>query len=215
MRFALYARALTLFDTACLLAENDKLLDLRSSCRGIIECAMHMGAAQSEPGYVKAVKDDDEASRRSRAKAFAKRQVAPDPETRRLLDDFLKRDLGGAKRLQPTDLAAGSDFPRLAHVYREISADAAHVTITSLVRHFSEDTDGTVTFKLDPALTAEELHETLTAIALSAMICTLLLVRSLPEKVDGTQFESLAARYKLLYRAHPGGYETSRWKDKE
>lgn len=206
MRFALYARALSLFDTACLLAQNDKLLNLRISCRGITECAIHMAASQSNPGYVKAVKDDDNASRRSRAKAFSKRQVALDNETRELLEKFLKGEFGGAKRLQPSDLAAGSEFPRLAHVYREISADAAHVTYTSLVRHFSEDADGTVIFICDPALTAEELHETLTVIALSGLVCTFLLVRNLPNFSDGPGFEAfqcLATRYKLLYRNDP------------
>ena len=198
MKFALYARALTLFDTACLLAENDKLLDLRSSCRGIIECAMHMDAAQSKPDYVKTIKDDDTASRRSRAKRY---QAAANPETRKIIGEFLNRDSGRAKRSQPTNFAKGSQFSRLIHVYHEISADTAHVTFTSLARHFSEDKDSAASFIVDPALPAEELHETLITIALSGLLCTFLLLRSLSDTCDATEFENLMARYNLLYRA--------------
>ena len=100
MRFALYARALSLFGTACLLARNDKLLDLRVSCREITECAIHMAASQSNPWLREGkVKDDDKGSRRSRAKASSKHQMALDNETHELLDKLLKGDFGGAKRL--------------------------------------------------------------------------------------------------------------------
>src|SRR6266436_457372 len=132
IRFALYARALTLFDTACLLAQNDKLLDIRNYCRGIVECAIHMAASQSHPGYVKAVKDDDKVSRRSRAKSFSKCQAIVDRKISKLLNDFLGHDFSGMKQLKISDLADYSNFARLLHVYREISADAAHVTFTSL-----------------------------------------------------------------------------------
>jgi hypothetical protein len=203
VRFALYGRALTHFGTAKLLAETNRLLDLRCVCRNVIECTMHMDAAEREGDYVQKLKDDEKASRRSRARAFARRQPPIDPEGRELLNEFLQRDIEGAKRLQPNDLAKGSEFPRLAHVYREVSADAAHVSIASLERHFHDDANGTVEFNIDPSLTPEELHETITTIALSLLTCTLILVRNLTDFNDAVAFDrllSLQTRYKSLNR---------------
>ncbi|QFI70516.1 DUF5677 domain-containing protein [Sinorhizobium alkalisoli] len=59
VKFALFARALTLFDTALLLAEHDKVLDVRSTCRKVVECAIHMDAACRKPDYLQALKDDE------------------------------------------------------------------------------------------------------------------------------------------------------------
>lgn len=68
VKFALFARALTLFDTALLLAEHDKVLDVRSTCRKVVECAIHMDAARRKPDYLQALKDDEAKSKWSRAK---------------------------------------------------------------------------------------------------------------------------------------------------
>lgn len=52
IKAALYARALTLFDGALLMIENDRQLDFRVQSRGVIESAMYMIALDRDPAYV-------------------------------------------------------------------------------------------------------------------------------------------------------------------
>jgi hypothetical protein len=191
VKFALFARTVTLFDTAVLLAEHDKLFDLRNICREVLECAIHMDAA---------FRGDDK-SRWSRAKAYQERNTELNTNSRRLLQEFLNDKKG--KLLKPSELSNDSDFPGMAHTYREISADTAHVTYTALVRHAKHHDDGSTTFTLDPLLTDAELHETLAMLGLSAMICTLNLVRMIPTMSGNSVFFTLNERFRALQAIRP------------
>jgi hypothetical protein len=197
LRFALYARALTLVRTCRLLAEGDKLLDFRIHTRGVLECAMHLEALLNDPGHLDAWKKDDEASRRSRARAFVKRRPQLSPEDRNLLNEFI-RDKRSTKRLNASDLPETrlSMFP---HEFREISADAAHVSFSSLARHVRPGRDGVNQLIIDPALSAEELDHTMRVLALACLICTWLLIRGCPDiRLDLAELEDLTARFNEL-----------------
>ncbi|WP_235937994.1 DUF5677 domain-containing protein [Endobacterium cereale] len=196
VKFALFARALTLFDTALLLAEHDKVLDVRSTCRKVVECAIHMDAARRKPDYLQALKDDEAKSKWSRAKALKDMQTDLDAGSRKLLQEFLN-DKKGAQ-LKPSDLSKDSQFPRMVHMYREISADTAHVTYSSLLRHRSFLADGTALFSLDPLLEEDELQETLNILGLAVLLCVFSLVRMIPTMVGDEAFYDLHARYKVL-----------------
>lgn len=200
VKFALFARAVTLFDTAVLLAEHDKLFDLRMICREVLECAIHMDAAFRKDDYLKLLKDDDDKSRWSRAKAFQERNNELDTDSRKLLQEFLNEKKG--KLLKPSELSRDSDFPDIAHTYREISADTAHVTYTALVRHAQHHDDGSTIFTLDPMLTELELHDTLTMLGLSAMVCTLNIVRMIPTMNGNPVFFALNERFLALKAIH-------------
>lgn len=201
VKFALFARTMTLFDTAVLLAEHDKLFELRSICREVLECAIHMDAAFRRDDYLKMLKDDDDKSRWSRAKAFQERNTDLDTDSRSLLQEFLNEKKG--KPLKPSELSKGSDFPDMAHTYREISADTAHVTYTALVRHSKHNDDGSTIFTLDPLLTDIEIHETLAMLGLSAMICTLNVVRMIPTMSGDPVFFTLNERFRALQAIRP------------
>lgn len=105
VKFALFARAVTLFDTAVVLAEHDKLFDLRRICREVLECAIHMDAAFRRDENLTLLKDDDDKSRRSRAKAFKERNTELDTESRGLLQEFLNEKKG--KLLKPSGIKQG------------------------------------------------------------------------------------------------------------
>lgn len=199
--YALFARLITFLATAIILAEHDKLLDLRIYGRLIIECAQHLDAAKNLSRYLEMIRADDQASRRSRARAFAKRNPRLDVASRKALDRLIARDGGKAKRLEPIDLSSGK-FNRLAHVYREISADASHVTFTSLSRHSFEGADGRTMMVTDPELKKDELDETLSVIALSALISTFIILGIIGETSNDNieALMPLATRYKELYR---------------
>ncbi|MBU1313531.1 MAG: hypothetical protein KJ947_09330 [Alphaproteobacteria bacterium] len=86
----------------------------------------------------------------------------------------------------------------MTHIYREISADTAHVTYTALVRHTKHHDDGSTTFALDPLLTDVELHETLAMLGLSAMSCTPNLVRMRPTMSGNRVFFTLNERFRAF-----------------
>lgn len=198
IRFAVYARLLTLLDTAIRHAEADKQLELRITAREIIECAIHLEAAARIPEYVQTIKDDDRASKRSLVKAVNDDQPPSDPATRRLVQEFMNNKT--AKRVQPTDLGKGSDFKRLILIYREISADSAHVTLTSLDRHVRADEDGVNRMIIDPPLDDGELFQSMSGIALSALLCTWLLVKAVPSSEGSAELIQLGQRYQSIYR---------------
>jgi len=150
--------------------------------------------------YLKLLKDDDDKSRWSRAKAYQECNTEMNTDSRRLLQEFLNDKKG--KLLKPSELSKDSDFPGIAHTYREISADTAHVTSTALVRHANHH-DGSTTFTLDPLLTDAELHETLAMLGLSAMICTLNLVRMMPTMSGNPVFFTLNERFLALQVIRP------------
>lgn len=198
IRFAVYARLLTLLDTAINHAGADKQLDLRITAREIIECAIHLEAAARIPEYVQKIKDDDRASRRSLVKAASDDQPPSDPATRRLVQEFMNNKTG--KRVQPTDLGKGSDFKRLILIYREISSDSAHVTLTALGRHVRADDDGVNRMITDPPLDEGELFQSLSGIALSALLCTWLLVKAVPSSGGSAELTRLGQSYQSIYR---------------
>jgi hypothetical protein len=66
IRAALYAHALTLFEGALPLIENDRQLDFRIQSRGVIEATMYLIALDRNPDFVARMKDDDFKSRQSR-----------------------------------------------------------------------------------------------------------------------------------------------------
>jgi hypothetical protein len=131
IKAALFARALTLFEGAVLLIENDRQLDFRIQSRGVIEAVMYLIALDRNPAFVLKMKDDDHKSRQSRAslhlKAFRGTQ-----DDRSLLEEFVAQGLRGAKAIQIGALLEGSEFDRLYRSYRDISGDAAHVSLTPL-----------------------------------------------------------------------------------
>ncbi|MFF0952167.1 hypothetical protein ACFYE9_32475 [Rhizobium leguminosarum] len=196
VKFALYARLLTFLDTAIRHTESDKLLDLRIVARNAIECGMHMDAASRWPDYLRKLKDDDKASRRSLAVEIPAEIL--DAKNRRIRQGMLNDKT--AKRLQPTDLGKGSDFARLVLMYRKISSDTAHVTASSLDRHMATDTEGVTRLTIDPIIDDEELYEAFTTIALTLLLCTWLLMDAVPESSRNGAMLELAERYQSLYR---------------
>ncbi|MGR9229379.1 DUF5677 domain-containing protein [Rhizobium leguminosarum] len=158
-KFAIAARAFTLIRSALILLEQGEQLAFRIMARGIIECAMHMEAACNTPEYLTILFDDDKSSRISRGKLFQKTATNLSEEANRELQQFVMGDGTKPKSLNIDDLTKGSDFPRYQLHYRQISADAEHVTWTSLCRHPQETFDR-ISLELDPQLEDYEMFDT-------------------------------------------------------
>jgi hypothetical protein len=203
VKAALYARALTLFEGALLLIENDRQLDFRIQSRGVIEATMYLIALDRNPAFVARMKDDDYKSRQSRAGLHLKAKAFNGTaDVRKMLEEFVAQGLQGAKAMKVGTLLQGNEFDRLYRTYRDISGDAAHVSLTSLNRHYVENaTDQSATLLVHPALDQLELHMTATELGIAMTIATLLLMK-VKEKTDlWDEFEALLHRYQALARS--------------
>jgi hypothetical protein len=211
IKAALYARALTLFEGALLLIENDRQLDFRIQSRGVIEATMYLIALDRNPAFVTRMKDDDFKNRQSRAALhLGAKKFNCAEDVRQQLEEFVARGLQGAKAIQLGALLDGSEFDRLYRSYRDISGDAAHVSLTALNRHYVENpTEGSATLIINPELDEVDFHVTVTELGISMTIATLLLMK-IKEKTDvWDEFQALLRRYRALARDMRGSAQVS------
>jgi hypothetical protein len=216
IKAALYARALTLCHGALLLIENDRQLDFRVHARGVIEAVMYLIALDRDAAFITKMKDDDYKSRQTRAGLhFNAKDFNGTADVRQLLEDFLAQGLQGAKAIQVSTLLKDSQFDRLYRTYRDISGDAAHVSITSLNRHYVESpADQAAMLIVHPPLDDIELNLTFAELGISMTIATLILMK-VKEKTDlWDEFQALLRRYKDIARTDTTGRynaEGDRW----
>lgn len=110
IKMALYARALTLFEGALLLLENDRQHDFRIQSRGVIEATMCLIALDRNPAFVARMKDDDFKSRRSRlALHLGAKKFNGTGDVRQQLEEFVAQGLQGTTAIQLSTLLEGSD----------------------------------------------------------------------------------------------------------
>ena len=200
LRMALYARALSLFDTSVFLIENDRQLDFRIHSRNVIDTAIYMIKLDSDLTFIDALKDDDFKSRHARASMHLKAAGATMPEQiKSELQAFVDQGAQGARKLEPSRLLEGSDFERLYRSYRDISGDAAHVTVSALNRHYVEHPErGTALLILHPALDEIDMRMTVCETAMAMNICTLLLMPQMEKSPVWDQFREMTARYREM-----------------
>ncbi|MER9712738.1 hypothetical protein NKJ13_21080 [Mesorhizobium sp. M0174] len=195
---ALYARIRSELATALVLVDAKRDLAFRGTCRGIIECALHLEMAETDPTYLNRLKDDDDASRRSRAIRFRTKNPTLAKEADKTLSDFIQRLTNQKNKLQVSEL--DSALPRLTHSYRELSADTVHVSLTSIQRHVVPDKKGIDRLRIEPKFDAYDLEDAASLMALSLLNATRILLVLVPEITSAVGFRALHKRYVSLYR---------------
>ena len=211
LKMALYVRALTLFEGALLLLENDRQLDFRIHSRGVLEATMYLIALDRKPAFVAKMKDDDFRSRHSRAALHldAKTFSGTD-DVRQQLQEFVDQGLQGAKAIQLGTLLEGSDFDRLYRSYRDISGDAAHVSVTALNRHYIEHPEtGLAMLTLHPELDDYDFQRTMTELGISMTVATLLIMKIKAKTDVWDEFQTLLQRYRALASERHGADQPS------
>ncbi|BCG97198.1 MULTISPECIES: hypothetical protein [unclassified Mesorhizobium] len=194
---ALFGRLQSELDSALVLIDARRELAFRNACRSVIDCALHLYAAETDAQYLTRLKEDDEQSRRSRAKRhLAVNEGRLPKEQASILNGFIKRMHGPKQRLLVSEI--DSPVPRLSHVYREISADALHVSWTSLHRHVFKNKDGDVQLALEPKVSRDELEEAASALALSVLFAMRSLLIILPEIAVTYNLHGMFAKYKKI-----------------
>jgi len=203
IKLAFFARALTLFEGALLLLENDWQLDFRIHSRGVIEAAMYLIALDRNPSFVAKMKDDDYKSRHSRASLHLNASdLNASVDVRRMLKESVEQGPQGAKTINLSTLLEGSDFDRLYRTCRDISGDAAHVSVTSLNRHYvAYPEDGLAMLIVHPGLDEVDMYVTVTELGISMTIATMILMK-IKEKTDlWEELQALLHRYRELTRS--------------
>lgn len=195
---ALYASICSELATALVVADAKRDFAFRTTCRAIIECALHLEMAETDPTYLKRLKDDDNASRRSRAIRFRSKNPALAKEADKTLSDFIQRLPKQQSKLQVSEIDTA--LPRLTHSYRELSADTVHVSLTSIQRHVAPDKEGIHRVRIEPRFDAHELEDAASLLALALLNATRILLSLVPEVSAAHGFHTLQKRYISLYR---------------
>ena len=108
------------------------------------------------------MQEDDLKSRRERAKLHRRAIDDPNSDIAREIDAFLAEGEGKLRYIEVGGLLRNSSFSRLYTSYRDVSADSAHVTFSSLKEHVHLDIDSDVMrFLVNPALDELTLYVTL------------------------------------------------------
>jgi hypothetical protein len=161
---------------------------------------MYLIALDRDPDFVARMKEDDFKSRQSRAALHlnAKKFIGTE-DVRQPLEEFVAQGQQGAKAIQAGTLVEGSEFDRLYRSYRDISGDAAHVSLTALNRHYVENSkDGSANLIVHPELEGTEFLVTATELGVSMTIATLLVMK-IKERTDvWDEFLALLHRYRVL-----------------
>lgn len=195
---ALYARLRSELQTALIVTEAKRDLAFRSTCRAIIECALHLEMAETDPTYLSRLKEDDTASRRSRAIRFRKKNPSLAREADKTLSDFIESLPKPQNKLQVSEIDTA--LPRLTHSYRELSADTVHVSLTSIQRHVVPDKKGIDRLRIEPKFDRYELEDAASLMALALLNATRVLLALVPELSSTEGFHALYRRYATLYR---------------
>ncbi|THF58193.1 hypothetical protein [Ollibium composti] len=195
---ALFARFRAELRAALTLADAGHDMAFRSYCRSAIECALHLLHGEAQGNYLEQLRMDDTVSRRSRAKTFLKnshgRLAANATES---LEKFLRDSAGAKGKLLISEIE--TPFPRLNHVYREISADSAHVTWTSLHRQVNQTKIGWISVEVEAKVSEDEMEESASILAFSGLVATKSLLEIVPELDERYDLQAIFESYKPVY----------------
>lgn len=178
VKTALYARALSFLKGAILLIRNDLHLDFRAHVRAVIEVAIYMVALDRDPRLLGKMKDGNLKSFKSRARLRLNSKRKMPDEARKLLEEFIAQGSTKLESVNVGEIAEDTAFQRLYHSYRDISADAAHVSISSLERHTPDSLEeGMFVLVVQPEFDDIDLYLTAVELGMAMMAATLNLMK--------------------------------------
>lgn len=165
----LMARTLSNFKGVTFLLNNDLVVEARILARCCYENSFWIAAlVQDGDKFAAKMRRDDVRSRRSRSEAMLKKYHSelPDPikETLRNQIRRMNREQLLPKSLNPQNIAQTGPLDRRYEVYSQLSADAGHPSLTSLLPRYATQTveNGQVVLGADlfPSPKAKEIFQT-------------------------------------------------------
>jgi hypothetical protein len=138
----LASRALSNFRGVFVLIENGLVVEARILVRCCFENAFWIAGLHAKgDGFVKKMLEDEMRSRKVRGEwALSKRPQLSEEVERRLREQLqlINKKWNKAKSLSPKDVALSGLLREGYGIYSQLSADAAHPTVTSLNRHVGQ-----------------------------------------------------------------------------
>jgi hypothetical protein len=205
----LYARAVTMFQGAVLLAERGMAAESRTLVRGCAETAIALGCTRRDKTFPRQLDDDHDRHRVAMANDLLN-LPADDPNVSATQRDDLRRLIAevsarhapsGPRKINwavASSKAAMTDL--YLTVYRQTSADAAHVSLRSMDRHVVSDPSGTITgFQFRPY--PEEVADTLSAAIAALFHATEAKLLGLGDRASDDALRALALEWRTLVEA--------------
>lgn len=148
---ALYARAVQSFEASVILAERGMLADAETLSRSVVETSLYLGGLALIPNFHLQMAADNNDHYLQMAKGISKAlETSPDAGEQLTATDLARlatevKALNFEFRsIKMRALAQATGMEKLYEVvYRQLSGESAHPTITSLEKHFRR-TNGTV-----------------------------------------------------------------------
>ena len=202
----LYARAVTMFQGAALLAERGMATESRMLVRGCAETAIALGCARRDKTFLKQLDEDHDKHRISTANDLLS-LPEDDPnvsqEQRAELRRLIAEVTAQYKRPHPNRInwAVASSAAKMTDlyltVYRQTSSDAAHVTLRALDRHIASDAGGTIVgFQFRPY--PEDSADTLSSSIAALLHATEAKLHGLGDTAAGNALLALAREWRAL-----------------
>jgi hypothetical protein len=203
----LYARAVTMFEGAVLLAEIGMAAESRTLVRGCAETAIAIGCTRLDKTFLRRLDEDHDKHRVAMANDLLRLpEDDPNisPEQRADLSRLIAEVTAqyGHQRPKGINWADASNTAAMTDlyltVYRRTSGDAAHVSLQSLDRHIASNDSGAIAgFQFRPFL--EDTVDTLSSAIAALCHATEAKVRGLGDAaVDATLIEITRAWRTLV-----------------
>jgi Family of unknown function (DUF5677) len=202
----LYARAVTMFQGAVLLAERGMAAESRTLVRGCAETAIALGCTRRDKTFPRQLDDDHDRHRVAMANDILN-LPAEDPNVSAMQRDDLRRLIAevsaqhapsGPRKINwavASSRAAMTDL--YLTVYRQTSGDAAHVSLRSMDRHVVSDASGTITgFQFRPY--PEEVADTLSSAIAALFHATEARLLGLGDTASDDALRGLALEWRTL-----------------
>lgn len=199
----LMSRTLSNFRGVFTLIDNGLVVEARILVRCCFENAFWIAGLHAQGDkFARKMLQDEMQSRRTRGElALSKKTQLPDHVEKRLREQLrsIKKKWAVAKSLNPKDVALSGLLKDGYLIYCQLSADAAHPTLTSLHRHVGHDEkDGEALIDVVPAPKEEEIIRTWDW-GCNAMLSACVGVNEiLGGTPAGQQLEGIADRYQTL-----------------
>lgn len=206
----LFARAVTLFQGAVLMAERGMATEARTLVRGCAETAIALGCARLDKTFFAQLDEDYDKHRIAMANDLLERLPAGDPN----ISDRQREDLRAtiaqisseytAPHPRRINWAAAAIVAAMTDlyltVYRETSGDAAHVSLKALERHVALDARGDIDgLRFHPDI--DGAAETLSAAVASLLHATEAKLRGLSNAPAEAELHALTREWNALVEA--------------
>jgi hypothetical protein len=199
------SRALSNFRGVFLLAEGGLIVEARALVRCCYENTFWLaGLLADGNAFVAQMREDEARSRKVRGELVLKKKttVLSDETVEKIRKQLrlIKKRWPTARRLSPKDVALSGVLSEGYLIYTQLSADAAHPTLTSLSRHIGQTKNGEKLIDVVPTPRDRELIETLDWACNAILGACSAVNEILGGTPAGQQLNALADRYSMIRR---------------